>query len=184
MTAVFGDVALCNVVQVYRRFRHACCLHRQGYISHTALREIQLPPPPQSFLRKSMGRVQNTMGGVIFFLSCSHLYSSDLSVLHLQRRGILACSDSQLHVVRCPQQQNKADGQANTYELATARVYQTRIPCEVQTAWTCSCHFRNLRTIVAMQTFGNHEGTEKHLGALYRTQWWCRGKMKWSYRCS
>jgi hypothetical protein len=28
--AVFCDVAPCSVVEVYRRFRCACCLHNQG----------------------------------------------------------------------------------------------------------------------------------------------------------
>jgi hypothetical protein len=27
---VFGDVAPCSLVEVYRRFRGACCLHHQG----------------------------------------------------------------------------------------------------------------------------------------------------------
>jgi hypothetical protein len=27
---VFWDVAPCNLVEVYRRFRGACCLHQQG----------------------------------------------------------------------------------------------------------------------------------------------------------
>jgi hypothetical protein len=28
--AVFWDVAPCSLVEVYRRFRGACCLHHQG----------------------------------------------------------------------------------------------------------------------------------------------------------
>jgi hypothetical protein len=41
---VFWDVAPCSLVEVYRRFRGACCLHHQGDIPenspfHTRLRE-------------------------------------------------------------------------------------------------------------------------------------------------
>jgi hypothetical protein len=31
--AIFWDVAPCSLVKVYRRFRGACCLHRQGEIT-------------------------------------------------------------------------------------------------------------------------------------------------------
>jgi hypothetical protein len=30
---VFWDVELCSLVEVYRRFRGACCLHHQGALS-------------------------------------------------------------------------------------------------------------------------------------------------------
>jgi hypothetical protein len=42
MMAVFRDVEPCGLVEVYRRFRGACCLHLQGHrTSETSVKFYQ-----------------------------------------------------------------------------------------------------------------------------------------------